>query len=80
MPINFCFLENKGVMDNWDDINDTKLMELVKYPDSPDRRMILHTKNTGTWVNVRGTTITGRVLAATKFCGFYSCDNMDFVL
>ena len=38
--------------------------------DNTDRRLILYTKSTGSWMNVRGTMVTGKVLAATEFCDF----------
>ena len=47
------------------DINDAKLKELVADIERTDRRLILRAKNTGAWLNVRGTTLTGRVLSAT---------------
>ena len=55
---------------NWDDVNDTKIKELVADLLSADRRLILRTKNIGAWQNVKGNMVTGAVLAATEFCGF----------
>ena len=48
-----------------DDVNDAKLKELVTYLNSTDRSLILRAKNTGVWLNVRGTVVTGTLLAAT---------------
>ena len=47
-----------------DDANGAKIKELVDDLKAPDHRLILRTKNTGSWLNVRGTTVTGTVLAA----------------
>ena len=35
-----------------------------------DRRLIVRTKNTGAWMNVWGTMVTGIVLLAMEFCVF----------
>ena len=49
----------------WDDANDARLKELVKDIEASDRRLVLLAKNTGSWLNVRGTTVNGTVLATT---------------
>ena len=49
----------------WDDANDSKLKGLVDDLEAPDLRLILCAKNTGSWLSMRGTTVTGKVLAAT---------------
>ena len=47
-----------------DDSNDAKLKELINYLKAPDRRLILRAKNTGSWMNVLDTTLTGNFLGA----------------
>ena len=51
-----------------DDTNISKLKGLFKDPNATDFRLILHAKNTGSWLTVRGNTVTGTVLSAMKFC------------
>ena len=53
-----------------DDTNGAKLKGLVKYIKEFDRRLILRSKRRGSWLTLRGTMVTGIVLAATEFCGF----------
>ena len=53
-----------------DDVNDAKFKGLVEYIDGTDSYLILPAKNTGAWLNVRVTTVTGTVLAATEFFDF----------
>ena len=50
---------------NWDDENYATLKGLVGYLIGTDHRLILCAKNTGAWLNVRGTTVTGTVFLAT---------------
>ena len=57
--------ERRDGQKNRDDANDAKLKELVADLDTTNRRLIIHAKNTGAWLNVRGTTVTGTLLAAT---------------
>ena len=47
----------------WDDVNNTKLKELVTDLDEIDHRLILCAINIGDWINVQGTIVVGRVLA-----------------
>ena len=54
---------------NWDGANDAKIKGLVRDLDTTNRSLILRSKIIGTWINIRGTTETGTVLAATEFCG-----------
>ena len=54
----------------WDDVNDSKLKELVTDLNSTNHRLILHTKNTGDWMKLRVTTVTDTVLSAKLFCDF----------
>ena len=58
------------------DTNKAKLKGLVKALEALDRRLIIHTKNTGSYLIIRGTKVTGTVLAATKIrdflCACYS--------
>ena len=48
----------------WDDSNNAKRRGLVNDLGALDHCLILHSKNTGTWLSIRGTTVTGSVLAA----------------
>ena len=48
-----------------DNNNDAKLEGPVVYFEAPDRFLNLRTKNTYSWLAVRGTTVTGTLLAAT---------------
>ena len=34
---------------------------------APDSRLILHSKNTGSWLTIWGTTVTSTLLLATEF-------------
>ena len=43
----------------WDDANDVKLKGLVRDLDTTKGHIILCAKNTGAWLNVQGTTVTG---------------------
>ena len=52
-----------------DDSKNSKLKGLVKELKTPDHRLILHAKNTGSWLNIQGNTLTVTVIAATEFCG-----------
>ena len=52
---------------NWDDTNDAKLKVFVGYLNTTHRRLIIHSKRTGAWLNIQGTKVTGTVLPATKF-------------
>ena len=60
--------ERRDIQQIWDD---AKLKGLVDDLEANDRRLILLTKNTGSWLIVRGTTVTGTLLAATDFCDFF---------
>ena len=53
-----------------DDSNGAKLKGLAKDIKAIDNCLIIRAKNTVSWPTVRGTTVTGTVLAATEFCGF----------
>ena len=48
------------------------LKDLVTDINSSNQRLILRTNNTGAWLNVRGTIVTGTVLEATKSRDFYA--------
>ena len=50
--------------------NEAKLKGIVREPEALDLRLIVRAKTTGSWMTVRGTTVTGTVLAATYFCDF----------
>ena len=50
--------------------NNIKLKEIVENLKASERRFILRAKNTGSWMNIPVTTVTGIVLAAKEFCDF----------
>ena len=54
-----------------DDANDAKLSGIVNPQGNLEKRLFLRTKNLGSWMSVRGTAVTGVVLAAMEFFGFY---------
>ena len=54
----------------WDDANDSKLKGLFKDLEEPDQHIVLRSKNTGSWLTVRGATVTGILLLAMEFRGF----------
>ena len=53
-----------------DDAINAKFKVLVNDLEEPDHRILLRAKNTGSWLTVWGTTVTGTVLAAIYFCDF----------
>ena len=53
-----------------DDTNKAKLKWLVKYLESLDLCLVLRAKNTGSWLTVQGTLVTGTVLLAKGFRNF----------
>ena len=55
----------------WDDANKSKLIVLVEYLKAPDRRLVIYSKNTGSWLTVQGTTVTSTVLPTTGFHYFF---------
>ena len=54
----------------WNKANKTKLKGFVRYLKDMDRRLTLRIKNTGAWLIVHGTTVSGTVLSATEFWDF----------
>ena len=48
----------------WDGANNAKLKVLVDDLEAPNHRLILLSKNRGSWLTVRGTTVNGTVLVA----------------
>ena len=53
------------------DANSAKIKVIDEDLKAPSHRLILHTKNTGSWLNIQVTTVTGTVLASTEsFCFF----------
>ena len=61
--------ERKNIQD---DVNNSKLKELVEDLNGTDRCIIIITKNTGAWLNVGDTTVAGTVLVAPDFYDFYA--------
>ena len=55
-----------------DDVSNAKLKELFANLDGTNHCLILHTKNTGAWLKVRVTIVTGTVFTETEFCRFYA--------
>ena len=53
-----------------DDSNNAKTRGLVKNLESPELRLILLAKHTGSWLTVQGTTVTGTLLVAMEFSNF----------
>ena len=49
----------------WYDANNTKLKGIVKELKATDHHLTLRANNTGSWMNVRVNTVTGKVLAGT---------------
>ena len=45
--------EMRNLKKIWNDTNKAKLKVIVKEPKATDRRVIIHTKNTGSWMTVR---------------------------
>ena len=71
-PITFGRSGKKGVMDkNRNDANNAKLRGLVDELEALNRRIILRAKTKGFWMTVQGNKVTGTVLAAVEFCGFF---------
>ena len=53
-----------------DGILNVCVKELVDDLKVTDRRLIVRTKNTGAWMNVWGTMVTGVILLVIEFCVF----------
>ena len=53
-----------------DAVFETKLKGLFRDLKGTNKRLILRAKSTGAWLSVRGTTVSGTVLSATKFRDF----------
>ena len=69
--------EMHGGQKNRDAANDATLKGLVGNIKGTKPHLILRAKNTGTWINIHGTTVTGTVLPATEFCYFLcACYNV----
>ena len=58
------------VKTNWDDANDATLKVLVGDLKGNDRRIFLQAKNTGAWMSLRSTMVTGGVFPAMQFRNF----------
>ena len=59
--------ERRDGQKDQDDANETKTKGLVRDLKVIDRRQILQAKNTGAWMSVRSTTVSGTVFSATEF-------------
>ena len=57
--------ESRDGKNIWYDANKAKLKGLVKDLEALNRRLIFHTKKTGSWLTVWGATVTSTVLAST---------------
>ena len=59
------------------DANNAKITGPVKDLESLDRHLIIRSKNTGSWLTTRDTTVTSTVVSATGFRDFLStCYNV----
>ena len=58
---------------NWYDVNGAKLKETVTDLNRTNHFLILWAKNIGAWLNARGATVTGTVLAATEVWSGHPC-------
>ena len=54
-----------------DDAKNLKLVVLFMELKATDRRLIIRAKNTGYWMTVWGTILTGIVIVAMEFCNFF---------
>ena len=50
---------------------ESKVKDLVSNLKGTDKRLLIRAKSTGAWLSVCGTTVSGTVLSATEFRGFY---------
>ena len=67
-----------GTGKNQDFTNDTKLRVIVNDQGFFEKRLSLHAKHTAYWMSVRGTALTGTVLATTEFRDFKcACYNVN---
>ena len=55
---------------NWDGVKDAKIKKPSTDIDSTNCCLILRAKNTGAWMNVRGTTVTSTVFSSKEFRDF----------
>ena len=62
--------EGRKVKKDRDVAHESRLDVLVRDLKGTDKRLLLRAKSTGAWLSVRGTTVSGTVLSATKFWGF----------
>ena len=54
-----------------DVVNDAKLQGIVSNQCAFEKLPLLFAKHTGSWLIVRGTTVTSTVTTAKEFCNFY---------
>ena len=62
--------ERREVKKDQDDVNDAKLRVIVNGQGDFEKHLLLRSKHTGSWLNIRGTTVIGIVLAAKEFRDF----------
>ena len=61
-----------------DDVNEAKVEVIVDTLDTFDHHQFLRAKQTGSYMNIQGTTVTGTVLSAMVFCVFLcTCYNVN---
>ena len=53
------------------DVNDIKLEVIFNHIPTLERSLFIHAKDMGSCLTVWGTTVTGKLLAVTEFCGFF---------
>ena len=67
---------------DWEAANKSKLSGLFQYLKVTDRRLLIPAKNTGAWMSVCGTTVSGIVLSAAEvrdiFCAGYKISPLNF--
>ena len=63
--------ERRAIQKIRDDANDVKLKGIVDDLEAPDHRLILCAKNTGSYLTVWCTKLTGTLLGAMEFRGFW---------
>ena len=69
--------ERRNGQKNWDEANKTTLKNLVRDLKGTDQRLIIRAKNTGAWLSVHSTTVSGTVFSAIEFLDFLcTCYNI----
>ena len=64
--------EQRDRKESWDVAYESKLKGVVNNIKVRDKHILLRSKSTGSWMRVRGTTVSGTLLSATEFRDFLS--------